>query len=87
MTGGDQVQVRDPALPAGVRLDEKPPPRPAIQLRRNVTPAIPGQQRASLAGHGSGVTHRCHQVEDRLGGEPGHRRRPDMLDALGQPRC
>jgi len=39
-----------------------------------------------LRGHGVGISHRRHQIDDRLGGKPGNRRGPDMLDPVHQPR-
>src|SRR5262249_8307405 len=84
--GLHQVQVRHPSLPRCVRLDEEAPPRPTIQLRRHLTPAIRNELPSRLPGHHGLVTHRGHQVDDRLGGEPGNRSRPDMLASAGQPR-
>jgi len=37
-------------------------------------------------GNGAGISHRRHQIDDRLGGKPGNRRGPDMLDPVYQPR-
>lgn len=87
MTGPDHMQMRDPPLPRGVWLDEKPPPRPAaVQFRRHITPAIGGEPFPRLPGHGVGISHRRHQIDDRLGGKPGNRRGPDMLNPVHQPR-
>jgi hypothetical protein len=87
MTGANHVQVRDPPLPGRIWLDEEPPPRPPIQLRRHVTPALPGEPLHRLADNDIGIAHRSHQVNDRFGGKPGNRRRPDMLNPVSQPRC
>lgn len=67
MTGPDDMQVRDPVLPGRVRLDEKPPPRPLVQLRWYVAPAIRSEPFPSQSDYGSGIGRPGHEVDDRLG--------------------
>jgi hypothetical protein len=80
-----QVQVGHPPLPGCVRLGKEPPPRLAIQLWAHNT-SHPRRAVQALARRQVQVSDRGHQVDDRLGGEPGNSSRPDMLDPVGQPR-
>lgn len=65
-------------------LDEEAAPWPGVEFRRHEVPPAPGQRlgdRRSAAEVGNGGL----QVEDRLGRQPRHGCRPDVLHGCDQP--
>lgn len=84
--GLDQLQMRLASLSRRIRLDEKAPPWPAIQVRRHRAPAVRDKSPRRLGNRGFQVRHGGDQVDDRFGGKPRNSRRPNVLDSINQPR-
>jgi hypothetical protein len=87
VSGLDQVQVRLASLSRRVWLDEEAPPRSAIQFRRHMAPTVRNKPLRCLINNSVQVSHRGHQVHDRLCGKPRNSRRPNVLNPIDQPRC